>query len=53
MATEKDMRLVIPTAPRNAVQVESKDYALASTLERELATFMRKNGMSFDDNTRS
>lgn len=53
MTTEKDMRLVIAKAPRNAVQVESKDYVLASTLERELASFMRKNGMSFDDDRRS
>lgn len=31
------------------VQVEAKDYDLASTLERELANFMRKNGMNFED----
>lgn len=31
------------------VQVETKDYDLASTLERELANFMRKNRMNFED----
>lgn len=30
-------------------QVEAKDYDLASSLERELASFLRKNGMDFED----
>lgn len=33
-------------------QVKSKDYALASTLEGELASFMRENGISFDDDNK-
>lgn len=32
----------------SAGQVQAKDYELASTLERELAIFMRKNGMGFE-----
>ena len=30
-------------------QVRAKDYDLASSLERELAAFLRQNGMNFED----